>query len=236
MKALLVALGQLGSGRAAPSPAAQYELDPNVLGVLTEYEEHRLRTNIQQGLSLFRIRAQFSLASIDTALEDVKSRAKPHGEIITYLPTGSAGDLDSIELEILLASRADLTTLRGALAGANVTIDEVERSAPRASFAPPSPAQATAFQFSLPPQGPPFGSHGQDASPTPIPPALDMASPYANPNYQGPAAGGRMYIRSRRTDRQGVTRQVRVEARVSRWCRARTRTRARTAARCRCGR
>jgi two-component system chemotaxis sensor kinase CheA len=32
------------------SPIGQYELDPGLLAVLTEYEEHRLRTNIAQGL------------------------------------------------------------------------------------------------------------------------------------------------------------------------------------------
>src|SRR5262249_5074633 len=32
---------------AEPAPAARYELDPGLLAVLTEYEEHRLRTNIE---------------------------------------------------------------------------------------------------------------------------------------------------------------------------------------------
>ena len=42
---------------------------PALLAVLTEYEEHRLRTNIEQGLSLYRLRVQFDLATIDKALE-----------------------------------------------------------------------------------------------------------------------------------------------------------------------
>ena len=33
---------------------AQYDLDPGLLGVLTEYEEHRLRSNIQEGLGLYK--------------------------------------------------------------------------------------------------------------------------------------------------------------------------------------
>ncbi len=129
VKALLVAFGQVTGGRGGGTPnQGAYDLDPNLLGVLTEYEEHRLRTNIQAGLSLYRIRAQFSLASIDSALEEVKSRAKPHGEIITYLPTGSAGDIDSIELEILIASKVAIEVLRTALVGQNVRIEEVERA------------------------------------------------------------------------------------------------------------
>src|SRR5580658_10342742 len=131
VKALLVAIGQATQARAGGgvSLVAQYELDPGLLGVLTEYEEHRLRTNIQAGLGLYRIRVQFSLATIDSALDDLKSKARPHGEIITYLPTGSGADIDTIELEILMASRASVELLRSSITGADVTIDEVRRRA-----------------------------------------------------------------------------------------------------------
>src|SRR5690348_2346575 len=61
MDALLMALGQVSQrrGSSGASPVAQYELDPGLLGVLTEYEEHRLRTNIQAGVSLFRLHVTF---------------------------------------------------------------------------------------------------------------------------------------------------------------------------------
>ena len=58
--------------RAAPLRRAHYELDPGLLAVLTEYEEHRLRTNIEQGQRLYRLRVQFQLATIDAALDDLK--------------------------------------------------------------------------------------------------------------------------------------------------------------------
>jgi two-component system chemotaxis sensor kinase CheA len=56
---------------------------------------------------------RFSLATIDSALDELKAKARPHGEIITYLPTGSGGDIDTIELEILMASREPVDELRG---------------------------------------------------------------------------------------------------------------------------
>ena len=37
----------------------------------------------------------------------MKSRAKRHGEIITYLPTGESSSTDTIELDLLMASRDD---------------------------------------------------------------------------------------------------------------------------------
>jgi two-component system, chemotaxis family, sensor kinase CheA len=125
---LVLRLELLGAGaQRPPSPAVEYELDPGLLAVLTEYEEHRLRTNIEAGMRLYRLRVQFDLATIDRALEDIKERAKRHGEIITYLPTGESSGPDSIELDLLMASRDDLATLIGSLGGDNVVIEEIPR-------------------------------------------------------------------------------------------------------------
>jgi two-component system chemotaxis sensor kinase CheA len=122
-------------GAPSPSAAGQYDLDPSLLAVLTEYEEHRLRTNIAQGLRLYRLRVHFQLATIDQALDDLKAVAKPHGEIITYLPTGAGADADSIELDILMASAVGIEDLREALGGRGVDIEEIAR---RAGGAPPA--------------------------------------------------------------------------------------------------
>src|SRR6266478_826069 len=119
-------LSEVGGGEVEP-PSAYYELDPGLLAVLTEYEEHRLRTNIEQGQSLFRLRVRFELATIDEALNSLKLRAKPHGEIITYLPTGEGADADSIELDILMASQSSLDVLRSLLGNDRTKIEEVPR-------------------------------------------------------------------------------------------------------------
>src|SRR5260221_369630 len=119
-------LSEVGGGEVEP-PSAYYELDPGLLAVLTEYEEHRLRTNIEQGQSLFRLRVRFELATIDDALNSLKLRAKPHGEIITYLPTGEGADADSIELDILMASQARIDVLRSLLGDDRTKIEEVPR-------------------------------------------------------------------------------------------------------------
>lgn len=140
VEGLLVALGEVSHrGRAGgASPVAQYELDPGLLGVLTEYEEHRLRTNIQNGMSLYKLRVSFPLATIDSALDELKAKARPHGEIITYLPTGGGSDADAIELEILIASKEAVDRMRLDLSGEQLTIDEVPRRPmpPRTSLPP----------------------------------------------------------------------------------------------------
>ncbi|HVY48321.1 MAG TPA: Hpt domain-containing protein, partial [Minicystis sp.] len=118
-------LGRSGGGAVAAAGSFVYELDPSLLAVLTEYEEHRLRTNIAQGQRLYRLRVQFQLATIDQALDELKATAKPHGEIITYLPTGSGADADSIELDILMASPAGPDVLRRVFEGGGVDLDEI---------------------------------------------------------------------------------------------------------------
>src|SRR4029077_16909948 len=99
-----------------------------------------LRANVQQGLALYRIRVCFSLATIDRALDELKAQARPHGEIVTYLPTGSGSNVDAIELEILMASRASLKDLRAAIVVPNVSIEEVPRRSAPSTVAPFVPA------------------------------------------------------------------------------------------------
>ena len=164
VKALLAALGQVATQKGGgASPMQQYELDPNLLGVLTEYEEHRLRTNLQNGLSLYRMRVQFQLATIDSALDSLKAKTRPHGEIITYLPTGEGGDAESVELEILVASREQLPILANAVAGPNIAVEEVARRGggpapqpgPRESLRPPPQQGNIGSDPSLPSELPP---------------------------------------------------------------------------------
>lgn len=117
----------LSSSEAKSAPQESFEYDTALLSVLTEYEEHRLRTCVGQGLSLYKIRVRFELMTIDRELEQIKSRAKPLGEVITYLPTGESTSADSIELDILLASGASLAELESVLGGPSVVIEKAER-------------------------------------------------------------------------------------------------------------
>ncbi len=126
---------------AAPQDLGQYDLDTGVLSVLTEYEEHRLRTNIEQGVPLYRLRVRFSLTSIDSDLEELKARAKPIAEIITYLPSMEGGDDDAIDLEVLLASRLPIDELREALSGEHdAELEPIARARPSSHTMPPPAA------------------------------------------------------------------------------------------------
>jgi two-component system chemotaxis sensor kinase CheA len=214
---LLLALGQVSGkrGGGGVGMVAQYDLDPGLLGVLTEYEEHRLRANIHDGLGLYRIRVRFSLTTIDTALDELKANARPFGEIITYLPTGAGADTDTIELEILMASRVSVAQLRGAIKLPNVSIEEVQRrsgpsGAPPAlltpvaePFAPPTSVRAPA-----PPGSADFISLRLNEPEVRRGPSIHSIAPMPGPSApaRGASGGGEMSLRS-------VSQTVRVDIR-----------------------
>jgi two-component system, chemotaxis family, sensor kinase CheA len=133
---LVLQIKKMGAS-AGPSQddMGEYEIDPGLLAVLTEYEEHRLRTNIQEGLRLFKLRVRFDLATIDKGLEEIKEHVKKFGEIITYLPTGESSSIEFIELDLLVASKHGFTELNTELASAELVIEEV----PRRRAAEPTP-------------------------------------------------------------------------------------------------
>jgi two-component system chemotaxis sensor kinase CheA len=149
-EALLAKLERLGASVPEQSSVtSEYEFEPGMLAVLTEYEEHRLKVNIEQRLSLYRLRVQFDLATIDRALEQIKEKARLHGEIITYLPTGETTSADSIELDLLMASKDTLATLIGTLGADNVVIEEIPRRRADAAAARAS-ARASVLAMPLP--------------------------------------------------------------------------------------
>lgn len=116
----------------------QLDFDTGLLSVLTEYEEHRLRISVAAGLELFKIRVRFDLATIDKDLEEIKNKAKPLGEVITYLPTGEMASADAIELDLLLASASTQELLSEALGGPHILVEAIarrDRKAPPVRFA-----------------------------------------------------------------------------------------------------
>jgi len=104
------------------SPWGGWELDASLLSVLTEYEEHRLRENIKNGRSLYRIHAAFDLMTIDKGLDELKGRLKPVGEVITYLPSAEAASDQQIELDVILGAQAELRAVQEAVVGTGAVV------------------------------------------------------------------------------------------------------------------
>ncbi len=123
-------------------------IDSEILEVLTEFEEHRLQINLQQGQAIYKLRISFSLMSIDQELEDIKGRLRPVGEVITYLPSSESNDPDMLDIDVLLALHQNRKDLDTALEGVSADIGTLvpAKMTPGARFDTVIPAPPTAEQ------------------------------------------------------------------------------------------
>ncbi|MBL9106119.1 MAG: chemotaxis protein CheA [Myxococcales bacterium] len=144
-----------------------------ILGVLTEYEEHRLRENIRSGRNLYRVHAKFDILAIDVGIEQLKDKMKAYGEVITYLPSADGSSDDAIELDILLGSKGSFTEISTALGVGDVTVHRLSpNEGPAAARASDKPG-AGHFAPSTPPPRP--------AAPEPVRPGRPLEAPRSEP-------------------------------------------------------
>jgi len=128
VQAYLAAIRSIGTETSEEEgdPLDKYAIEPAVLSVLTEYEEHRLRACIRGGLRLYRLRAAFDLTAIDDSIETLRDVASNDAEIITYLPSMEGGNDDTIELVVLIASPVPEEQLNAHFEGRYGTIEAIE--------------------------------------------------------------------------------------------------------------
>ncbi len=152
---LLSRIDQLGSQDVAVSSGELDGIDESILGVLTEYEEHRLKENLKMGRRIFKVHASFDLLAIDVGIESLKEKMKAYGEVITYLPSADSSSDDRIELDILLGSKASIPEISAGIGDAGVTVTELAGApateSPGAVEAPTSAPGSPAVSESAPP-------------------------------------------------------------------------------------
>ena len=140
---------------AAPVSAApaldlsQFDFGGEVLGVLTEYEEHRLKANVAKGLGLFRVRASFPVETFDQGLSGLQAALKPLGEVVSTLPAPGEVEAGAIAFDLLFGSAQALSEIQGAV-GKAATVAAV----PRADPAPAPPAAPPRAAPTAPPPPP----------------------------------------------------------------------------------
>ncbi len=90
---IMAQLEEVLSGKPDIEKSLLAGIDPAILTVLTEYEEHRLSENLKKGRNLLRVKANFNLSSFDQDLAELSDLLKGQGEVISTLPCAG----DSIE-------------------------------------------------------------------------------------------------------------------------------------------
>lgn len=115
-----------------PDLFQQAGIGPEILSVLTEYEEHRLHENLREGQGLFKLKASFSLNTFDEELGQLQQTAKKLGEIITTLPSAEASSDEQITFILLLGTERPAGEVAEALSGHGVEVEEL-RARPAAT-------------------------------------------------------------------------------------------------------
>ena len=101
----------LNGPSAAPDDSLSgLNIDPSLLEVLTEYEEHRLQANLKQGNNLFLLKVAFSLMTFDTELAALTDAVKLNGEVISTLPGSDNDNPEMLAFRILCGTTDDLET------------------------------------------------------------------------------------------------------------------------------
>jgi two-component system, chemotaxis family, sensor kinase CheA len=119
-------LAAKSSDAAGPTLLSQVAIDPAVLQVLTEYEEHRLTENVRERKNLFLVRVSFSFAEFESGIRILTETLKHHGEIICTLPTASTGG-DGIGFTIMVGTSATQEALAVAANLPNTSFEVVPR-------------------------------------------------------------------------------------------------------------
>lgn len=120
----IAALLKSASGSADRSLLAQVNLEPGILQVLTEYEEHRLKENIREHRHLFTIKAVFELTDFESGIKRLNRELKKVGEIICTLPTSSAAG-SGISFTIVVGTGESHDALQAAVKDRNIAVAAV---------------------------------------------------------------------------------------------------------------
>lgn len=136
---------------APVSPLQKLGLPAQMTGSLTDYEEHRLKENLGKGRFIHVVHASFELLTFDEGLNDLTSRLKGCGEVISTLPSVGENMETHIDFDLLAGSDLDREQLASVLEGmlADITFSG-GGSVPEAPSAPESAKEETSPPELLP--------------------------------------------------------------------------------------
>jgi two-component system, chemotaxis family, sensor kinase CheA len=83
-------------------------LDESTLKSLTEYEEHRLKENIEEENRIFAVKVSFDFTDFDTRLRALSERLSESGEVISTLPLMDPGASAGIHFRLIYGTRLTL--------------------------------------------------------------------------------------------------------------------------------
>lgn len=127
-------LARLDSGKVSreESDLSEFvEVPEGLAEILSEYEEHRFRDNIEKGNPLYRVICHLTFETFDVQLRELCDGIKEVGELLTTLPQTDGGDDGTIGFQLYFTSRFEEDQLRGELQVQNMVLEQVPYKADR---------------------------------------------------------------------------------------------------------
>ncbi|MFO7983055.1 MAG: chemotaxis protein CheA [Desulfuromonadales bacterium] len=128
----------LGGGGGSDKDELLKQVDPTLVSVLTEFEEHRLLENLRNGHHLYRIKTSFDLASFDQDLAALTAALKREAEVISTLPSVDENMDGGIAFQLIVGTAVTMDKLVEAADRKNL---DIEKLAGKAAEAPVESAE-----------------------------------------------------------------------------------------------
>jgi two-component system chemotaxis sensor kinase CheA len=120
------------------------DLDPSLLRALTEYEEHRLRENIERGRHIVLVESTFEIISFEEGLSELSAAIREIGEVLSTLPAPGETPESQIRFSLLSATDLPLGELSSRLNFPNAGVRSVLRGQSAGEAHPPAAKVTTA--------------------------------------------------------------------------------------------
>jgi len=146
-----------GESAASGSEFDSLDLDPSLLRALTEYEEHRLRENIERGRHIVLVESTFEIISFEEGLSELSAAIRESAEVLSTLPAPGETPESQIRFSLLSATDLSVADLSSRLNFPNANVRSVLRAtgsgdAPAPAPARSAPAPAATERVEAPPQ------------------------------------------------------------------------------------
>ncbi len=141
-------LERISSGqvsREGPDLSEFVALPEGLTEVLSEYEEHRFRDNIDKRVPLYRVVCHLPLETFDVQLRELNNGIKEVGELLTTLPQTDGGEEGTIGFQLFFTSREEENLIRERLRLNGMTLEGV----PYRSDGPSRPAAEKQFPVEM---------------------------------------------------------------------------------------
>jgi len=120
-----------GGGDSRNDLLAKANIDPSILAVLTEFEEHRLLENLKQGRNLLKVKAVFKLENFDSELAALTAAIKKEGEVISTLPSSSVDLSVGIAFELLVGTSKSPEQIQTLAGGQGIEVETIFAGTPQ---------------------------------------------------------------------------------------------------------